>query len=326
MESMNFTGFSISLQTASDNQGYSYILFFQNNLQNPSKVGKVQFRGRETPIHFKVIRNENKITMLQIEGDDITTKRTTQTIFTKTIDDMPDYGYFSFFAQAYDPSENVDIYSVQVTQTSAESTTIPPDTSRKNRKIIEDFVDFRRLEKSNRRQYMPSSIKYQIQSKNTNGTLTPGATDLHDAFKIIHEAIYRSTDSITVSQFKKFVLTYIKKEIQSSAHKMEEAFKSFDDISMQIFVMWSNLKYELQQIATTADREMLQLKHDALDLAKKIDFKKIDFDGNTFQMGTSYRERSFSWVLAIISIAEIVGYIIFFIMQHHKTKGFKKID
>ncbi|KAH0784953.1 Legume-like lectin family protein [Histomonas meleagridis] len=328
MEHMPFDGFGIVIHTVEDDNGNSPIFLIQGDFENPTKVGQVQIKEKEQPLRFRVSRQGTRVSMKQI-FEYTTSKLSFRNIFDRRLQDLPHTGYFSIFAKADSISENVDIYSITVNPKSSHYGSIDPDTSRKNRKIIEDFVEYRRLEKSKRRSTMPTSFDYQQQAKDMNNTLGHTEENVHeiaDAFKIINEAFERSRDSVTAQAFKKFVLTYVKKEIENSFHKMENAFKSFSEIDISIKTMWLNLQHELEQLALAAKREMLQMKRDSLEVARHVDFKNVEFDGKQFSLKKSKQESTLSKVLIWISIVEVVAYVAFFMVQHHKTKGFIKHD
>ena len=321
IEPMKFAGFAIYIKTGeTDVDNLSPVYFYDGSVAQKEADAVVRIRNVEIPLKIKVIREGDKITFQTFNNR----LNRYDTVFTKNVKGLFKYGYFTFSSKTDDNTDNNDFYKFKVTPLSEDNYKIDAkELSRKNRKLIDDDVELRRFGKAERRAMMATSIKYQNKASENKNRLNGEKSDLGDAFKIINEAIKRGESSVTLEQLKKFIFTFVKKQIQATSNKVNLALENFNDIQLSVEMLWSHLRSELSLLSVTSKEEMEKKGDENTNMAKTLNIG--DFDDYSFEL-KRLKDKKITKALIIIMAIEVIAYLLFFIVKHRKTRGFKKID
>ncbi|EAY11958.1 Legume-like lectin family protein [Trichomonas vaginalis G3] len=329
---LKFTGFALWVNTTStDEEGYSQVYFAKNNgsnleLRSLKPVGKVRFRGEDRkPLRIQMSKRFDTLTV------DATKDIVMERILTENVSDIPDYGYFSVSAVTLQNSDNNDLLSFRLYSMS------PVDHPNKtfnysavNRKYIEDDVKERRELKRKRRLKMPLMGNFTQKLKELNATLNGKQNEnLRDAIKIINEAYNRGLETITVQYLEEYIQRSIEQTIDSALSQIELAANQYSETQQDIDNLWSSLKSQLTEMAIEEKTSMATLQSEIILIAKQLNFSKIDpekIQQNLNNESSYIDDGPHSHILLIISVIELVAYVIFFIYKRQKTNDFKKYD
>lgn len=321
VDPMDFKGFSIYIKTSeTDVDNLSPIYFYDGKMVKKDADASIRIRNLPNPIKIKISREGEKVIFQQYNEK----FNKYDTIFQKIVKGLIKYGYFTISAKTTDKTDDNDLYNFKVTPMSGDRNKIDAkELSRKNRKLIDDDVELRRLGKIERRAMMSTSVKYQNMAKKNNNKLNGDKSDLGDSFKIINEAIKRGKDSVTVELLKKFIYTFVKKQIYSTSNKVNLALDNFNDVQLNVNMLWANLKSELSLLSLSCANEMQKIGEEIIAMANQLNIG--DYDDFEFKLKKP-KEKKITRILIYIMIIEVVVYVLFFIVKHRKTRGFKKVD
>ena len=88
-------------------------------------------------------------------------------------------------------------------------------------------------------------------------------------------------------------------------------------------MLWSHLRSELSLLSVTSKEEMEKIGDEITNMAKTLNIG--DFDDYSFEL-KRLKDKKITKALIIIMAIEVIAYLLFFIVKHRKTRGFKKID
>ncbi|KAK8842711.1 hypothetical protein M9Y10_025572 [Tritrichomonas musculus] len=327
-----FTGFEIWINTGLTNRsGHSPIYFF-NNFNNEQfersdikSIGSAVVRKINSPFILRIIRQNN---LIQIETPAANSR---QTIFSINTTKIIDYGYLSFYANTTTKTDKNDLFSIRTipTSVSLKGESII-DYSSVNRKMLQDNVITRRIMKKRRRSKMSTAIKYGELVEENEGKLTGETQSLKDAFLIIKESDLRNQETVNVNSLKKFIDGTIDSTIKKASKMIEMASMKFDETKIDMNDVWSYLKTQLIDLSVESNKELKEMREEALQYAREIKLSNVDpikIKRNIHLLEKDNNIDSFiSKILILICFIEFIAYIIFIMIQRKKTHGFKKAD
>lgn len=331
---LQFTGFSIWVNTSkTDSKGRSPI-YFLNNDQNQvidfndyKPLGYVKLRNTTDPFRLRITKKAKTIKV--DHATDLGTGYYEE-CFHITNNSLLDYGYFTFSAITgsslyYD---NNDLFSIRTFALSKYQKEFDDDISAKNRKVIEAALDVRRTMKQERRAKMINMLKYNEDATNHQNTISGGSYDIKDAFKIIKEAHKRGTDTVTVTQLKSFINSYVETTITKAMKKIDMAFDKFDETKLDMNDLWGYLKTQLLDLSMETKQSLKALETECLSFAKSINLQDLNQTSlqQSVKINDNMNDSKISRILFYIMIIEVICYVAFFIYKRHKTHGFIKVD
>lgn len=331
---LQFTGFSIWVNTSkTDSKGRSPI-YFLNNDQNQvidfndyKPLGYVKLRNTTDPFRLRITKKAKTIKV--DHATDLGTGYYEE-CFHITNNSLLDYGYFTFSAITgsslyYD---NNDLFSIRTFALSKYQKEFDDDISAKNRKVIEAALDVRRTMKQERRAKMVNMLKYNEDATNHQNTISGGSYDIKDAFKIIKEAHKRGTDTVTVTQLKSFINSYVETTITKAMKKIDMAFDKFDETKLDMNDLWGYLKTQLLDLSMETKQSLKALETECLSFAKSINLQDLNQTSlqQSVKINDNMNDSKISRILFYIMIVEVICYVAFFIYKRHKTHGFIKVD
>jgi len=318
-----YEGFTIWINTTEKNvKGESPVFFAANN-------GSILDFAKIAPSgHIKLLGNNGILTItITRENSKVTLKEGKRVIFTQEVRDLIKFGYFTVAAVTSATSNNHDLYSIRTFALSLyEQNEFQFDISAKNRKIIEDEVLRRRFRKNLRRAKMMVTKYYMKQIEAAKSKLNGDNAVIVDAFSLINEADSRAQDTVTVESLSRYIENFIDATIEKAQNKINLAFEKFDETKLDMNEMWSDLRTKLLGLSMETKSSMAILERDIMTSAKSMKLENLNTKGLGQSLETESSHISVSPIsksFVIISIAELIAYVIFFIYKHKKTKGFK---
>jgi hypothetical protein len=326
-----FKGFQVTIKTAETTASeYSPIYFSEGNSATATEHAKIKLRNQSYPIRVRIIRSEGTVTV------EYTTFMRFETLFQVDLEtEIPDFGYFAIVAETeIDHSDNNDLYSIRTrAQTDTAYDRISDQILKNNRKIIESDALKRREAKQARREAMlPTMHHYlDLMAASNNELARSGATpDMRAAFDLVQEAAKRGMEAVTIDMLKVFINRYLQDTLAKAGKKVNLAMDNFEDTRGELHEMWVSLRGELVELATDTRAALGQIADEALTAARQVQLERWPR-----HLGPSFVERTAKArqntgnvpvVLLVVMALELVAYLIFFIRQHSKTHGFKKVD
>ena len=330
--SLDFNGFTFWVNTSStDSNGYSNVYFAKGNqntdLSKLKPVGKVRARDEKKPLRIQISRRFDRLTV------DATKDTILERIVDEDIKGTPDYGYFTLSAvTTSERVDNNDILSMRVYSMSPiDHPNKNHDFSTENRKFIENSKRERRKMKERRHKAMETVLKFLEESKKSNKKLNAKTDlDLKEAVKVIDEAYRRSLNTMTLDTLEQFIQETVDATVTTAQKKIELAQAKYSETQQDIDELWSSLKRQLVDLAIE-EKEALQLiQQEVLEYAKHINFANTkinpDSTADLKKEAANLTDSNLTNILLIISLIEIVLYLIFFLYMRRKTDNFKKRD
>lgn len=177
---------------------------------------------------------------------------------------------------------------------------------------------------------MSTAIKYGELVEENEGKLTGETQSLKDAFLIIKESDLRNQETVNVNSLKKFIDGTIDSTIKKASKMIEMASMKFDETKIDMNDVWSYLKTQLIDLSVESNKELKEMREEALQYAREIKLSNVDpikIKRNIHLLEKDNNIDSFvSKILILICFIEFIAYIIFIMIQRKKTHGFKKAD
>jgi hypothetical protein len=326
-----FNGFRVTINTSqTDSSEYSPVYFSEGSFENGKEYGKLKIRNQNYPLRVRIVRSEGSVCV------ESTTYMRFETLFEVELKTkIPDFGYFTVAAETdFEHSDNNDLYLIRTrAQTEVAYERISQEVLVNNRKILEsDALKRREAKKARREALLPAMHRYlEVRAANNDDlSVSSGRPDMSDAFELVKEAAKRGMDGVTIDMLKVFINRYLQDTLAKAGKKVNLALDSFDDTRGDVGEMWTYLRAQLLDLAGETRRALTILAEEALESARQV-----QLDHWARHVGPSFVERSANaygspgkmpMVLIIVMLFELVAYVIFFIKQHSKTHGFKKVD
>ncbi|KAH0789269.1 Legume-like lectin family protein [Histomonas meleagridis] len=307
-------------QTDVDNLTPIYLISNLNTTIAPQT--RTELRNKNVPTRFRLTKRGEKITLEQFQDYKF------RMLISEDVPGLPPFGYFSVMAVSDEFSDDNDLHSfMTLALSSVIEKEYDPSLSNKNRKIIDYDFQERKKKKYERRLNMPTVRKYITEATEKNNKLFDGQYNLIDAFRIINETISRLDSSVSLESLKKFVETVIKDSILEAAKTISFGFEQFSEIRSETQELWSGLRSNLLEMNLETKQEMEKIKSDFKDLAELMLIDDNGIDIRDLDIPKARENQStVSKVLIVIMIIEVLSYVLFFVVKHRRTSGFKKID
>lgn len=315
-----FEGVRITINTREeDAHGNVLIGLYENGDANVLQKGSIRAKNTEKPVHLRISREQNTISVDRYEDGQA------KTVITANLADMPRFGYFTVTAESDGSTPDaIDLIAFR-TQPMSEYET--PEFDEKllnfNRKIIESGVLRRREMKLERRaQILPNTQKYLTEMFENNNELTDDEDDvnLDAAFELIWEAEQRGISAVTINELKQFIIKTMGRTVDKAMRKLDLAFENFDESKTDMTSIWSYLRVQIRELAIDSRREMRKLERECAEAVKNLDLKTV------LSKNQEPETDIVSMILGIIAATEVILYMLFFFIRHAKTKGFQKVD
>jgi mannose-binding lectin 1 len=245
------------------------------------------------------------------------------------VSNIPDYGYFTIFAETdSDLSDNNDLYSVR-TQPESEIQWghISEKLLTENRKILEsDAIKRREAKQARRSALLPTMHQYLdiMKARDNRLDISSSPNGLKDAFAIIEEAAKRGMEAVTIDMLKVFINRYLQETLGVVGSKVKLAMEQFDDSRSEINEMWSYLRQQLLDLAIDTRLALQTIAEESVAAAKEIQIPNVSPE--VLGSGESPGLNGLGKVLLVVSILELIAYLVFFGWKHSRTQGFKKVD
>ncbi|KAH0793912.1 Legume-like lectin family protein [Histomonas meleagridis] len=320
-----FTGMAIWINTTeTDESKYSPIYFSNNQNQIINKkfakmIGKANVVDESQPCILTITHKTGDIT---IEFSN--SQKSDHFKYTEKASSLLKTGYFSIYAATNTKCDANDIFSIR---TLPLSPYIPdpnaPNYSLLNRKIIQDDVLARRSLKTQRRSKMILTNKYTTQEKSKNFQLDGIDELLSDAFVLLQESLGRGEETVSLDDLMRFLSEKVELTTTKALKKVNLASERIESLHDDLKSILDGLETDLLGLKSESRIIMDAIGEEALKIANKIISEpKMDIEkAITKNVGLGPRK-----AMMIVCIIEFVCYIIFFVIQHRKTHGFKKID
>lgn len=319
------TGIVFWFNTTESNEEELSPIYFWNglttliNYSSRTDVGRYKLRNLPNPVKigFTLLNSEIRLT---INGE---------SVFNSALTDIPAFGYYSLSAFTKLKADNHDLICIRTSALSEITPTYDYDFSSINRKLIVSSLYERRKMKNVRREKMVTVNKYNQEKQYYENNLQQSKQEIGDSIKIIKETKFRTHESVTLEKLQRFVDESITSTINKAEDKVKYAAEKFDETRLDLNDVWSYLMTELEELKRETNLTMTEIGNEAIEIARNI---KLGKDRQVMKKEISkgikeQREQSTTAkILAIIAAFEILGYIVFFVIKHRKTHGFKKID
>lgn len=240
-------------------------------------------------------------------------------LFTKELSYVPREGYFMITAFTTSQYDNNDVNSFSIKPIS----TVRPltkDYSTINRKNIEHLIDVHHSNKKRRLLAMETVQKYL---KNNTQEF-----NLEDSMKIIKEAENRAKQGITFNELNSYLLSHIPTLVEKALDNIKTSGEILDSASINLDVMWNNLRAELIQISQETGTYMANVHNEVMELAKNLKLKGNENFGkisNDILVAQNSSVSIVPYILGMICVCEFCAYIVWFCYKVQRTRYFKKI-
>jgi hypothetical protein len=281
-------------------------------------MGTIPVRNSKNPVRIRITREDRRVSF-----------ESSGRSFTSLFDNLPDDGYFSFFALTSQQADATDLYSFRTASLSRlHQQGNVSELDRVNRKFLQANIVKRRFLKEKRRAKMVITNDYLDQLRDSRGVLNEKHVNLRDALLIVKETEERSKEMVTIGELLEFVDKKISVTIHKALHKVNLAAERFDDTKLDLSGVWSSLRTQLLSLSAEAKITMTQMGAEAVEAARAIQLKRPDLKEAKMAVSGAAAENgvALSRILQWISVLELFAYVIFFFVKRRQTHGFKKID
>lgn len=307
-----------------NNQSIKEAYTDNNKVENPIKI-----RSNESS-RFIVSKRYDFVSVDFFNGNDH------KQIVSSEMSDLITTGYLSFFAQTNKNSyDNIDINKVDVWPLNrhyykafeSTSSSESPDYSSLNRKKLQKSP-FRTEMKEKRRSQMPLMMKLNQEIREVSAKLN--ATErqnLSNAIKLVDEAYQRAQDTISLVELESMIENKIDPVITTALNKIKLASSKLDEYKDDLDAMYQNLESTMRTLVTNTSYEMNMIMVQILVSAKNLKVSKLDVNETTPIMERASHkvmDSAVTLIIAVISIIELVAYVIFFIRKRRYIEN--KLD
>jgi hypothetical protein len=161
--------------------------------------------------------------------------------------------------------------------------------------------------------------------ENRLGSVT-SQPDMRDAFALVEEAAKRGMEAVTIDMLKVFINRYLQDTLAAAGKKVNLAMEQFDGTKGEMAEMWQYLREQLVELAIETKTKLQEIAEESIQAARNIVVDHITPD--VLQVGVEKVGNSgnLGGVLVVFMGFELIAYVVFFIVKHRKTGGFKKVD
>ena len=308
---LQFSGLSIWLNTSSRARSDSFGVYCAVNNGSEllrSHVGDIP-ASRE-PVALRVIRNGSSFA---IEAGDLRNGLSRVGVLEDPNGYVPEFGFFTVSAlTTQNATDNNDLFEIQTIEMSDRTNRVGPDISSTNRRLIENFVETRKIKKAERRSQMEVASKY---------TRTNVSVDLSDALKIANELRGRALLTMTAASLERFIDGHIAAKIGAAYQKIRFASENIDSARVEMREIWSDLSMRLGVIANEIQNEMEILARESKEAAASLRLNITDINRARKRMKEASMEltrQRFTRYIHLVCLLEAVFFVVFFLYQYHR--------
>jgi hypothetical protein len=322
-----FKGFQISILTGkTDSNGYSPVTFSEGTFSNARERATIRIRNSTDTIKLLITKYSRGVSV------EYTTFARYVPLFRADFDTVqPDYGYFTVSAvTSTSLSDNVNVHAFHTrAHADVDYAHISEQLLKDNRKILEsDAIKRREAKIARRNALLPTMFQYLATMEKYNNNLgsVNSVIDMRDAFAIVEEAAKRGMEAVTIDMLKVFINRYLQDTLAGAGKKVNLAMDRFDDARGEMTEMWQYLRSKLSDLAIETKVSLLEIANDAGRAARALQIDSVSPEVLQSKAVPENEGSGGGGVLVLIMALELVAYVIFFIVKHRKTGGFKKID
>jgi hypothetical protein len=244
---------------------------------------------------------------------------------------QPDYGYFTVYAVTSSIlSDNVNVHAIRTrAHTSVDYAHISEQLLKNNRKVLEsDAINRREAKIARRNALLPTMFRYlgTMEKYSNNIGSVNAVTDMRDAFALVEEAAKRGMEAVTIDMLKVFINRYLQDTLAGAGKKVNLAMDRFDDARGEMGEMWLYLRSQLFELAGETKIALLEIANEAGRTTRALQIDRVSPEVLQSKAVPASDGSGGGAVLVFIMALELIAYVIFFIIKHRKTGGFKKID
>jgi mannose-binding lectin 1 len=324
-----FHGFQITFATGdTDEGGVTPVTFSEGNFESARQVGAIRLRNNKIPTRIRITRLEEDLSV------EYTPFMKYIPLLRVTLKESPAFGYFTVFGETLD--DQVDNHDVSYFKTTPRSDydrhSVDKGLLIENRKVLESNAKKRREAKIARRDSGMKAMHKVLaaMAKHQNDvTRTGGTPDFRDLFRVLDESGERAVTAVTIDHLKVFVNTHVDDTIGNAGRNMQNAMGEIDGYKGDMAELWSYLRGQLLGLAEETKLSLNRLADESLDVARGIKLDRVTPDTLEAVVGGEAADGPSDLLgkaLGLVAAAEMIAYVIFFLIKHRKTHGFKKLD